>query len=57
MAKEKAHTDRRGWFARWRERRTRSKLRATEITRRLYDERSRDAEREARTGSFHGGGG
>ncbi|MGZ4181280.1 MAG: hypothetical protein ACXVUL_11450 [Solirubrobacteraceae bacterium] len=57
MAKEKAHTDKRGWFAHWRERRTRSKLRANEITRRLYDERSSDAEREARTRGYCGGGG
>ena len=57
MAKDKTDSDRRSWFARLRERRTRSKLRATEITRRLYDERSRDAEREARTGGYHGGGG
>ena len=30
MAKEKAESDGRGWFARWRERRARNKLRATE---------------------------
>jgi hypothetical protein len=39
MAKEKADSDKRGWFARWRERRKQSKLRASEIERRLYDAR------------------
>ena len=57
MAKEKADSDRRGWFSRWRERRARSKLRANEITRRLYDERSSEAEREARTRGYGPGGG
>jgi hypothetical protein len=41
MAKEKADSDRRGWFARWRERRARSKQRASEMTNRMYEERHR----------------
>ena len=48
MAKEQPGSDKGGWFARWRERRRRNKMRANEITRRLYDERSTDAERNAR---------
>jgi hypothetical protein len=39
MAKEKADSDKRGWFARWRERRKQSKLRASERQRRVYEER------------------
>jgi len=51
MAKEKADGDKRGWFARWRERRARNKLRASGIGRRAYDARSKDEERIARGGS------
>src|SRR5579862_5983203 len=32
MAKEKADSDKGSWFARWRERRTRNKLRASEMS-------------------------
>ena len=42
MAKEKADSDSRGWFARWRERRKQSKLRAGEIKSRVRDARLRD---------------
>jgi len=56
MAKEKAHSDRRGWFDRWRERRAHNKLRASEMRRRAYDARSKDEERIARTGGGPGGG-
>ena len=38
MAKEKADSDEQGWFARWRERRGRNKLRATEMGHRVYDD-------------------
>ena len=56
MAKEKAESDGRGWFARWRERRARNKLRATEMGRRAYDARSKDEERIARHCGGPGGG-
>lgn len=39
MAKAKADSDKRGWFARWRERRARNKQRASEIAARIYEER------------------
>jgi hypothetical protein len=39
MAKEKADSDKRGWFARWRERRKQNKLRASERQRRAYEGR------------------
>jgi len=48
MAKEKADSNKRGWFARWRERRARSKLRADGISRRLYGEDATGAERHAK---------
>ena len=57
MAKEKADSDKRGWFARWRERRARSKLRADGISRRAYEKKSADAERYARTPPPFGPGG
>lgn len=57
MAEEKADSDKQGWFARWRERRRRKKLRASEIEHRMYDQRFRDEERNARVGSGGGGGG
>jgi hypothetical protein len=50
MAKEKADSSKRGWLARWRERRALSKLRADEVTRRRYNEYSAEAERRARVG-------
>jgi hypothetical protein len=37
MAKEKTDSNKQGWFARWRERRKQSKLRAGERQRRAYD--------------------
>lgn len=54
MAKEKAESDKRGWFARWRERRTRSKQRAGEMTNRLHEDRNRVAERGWRAGAGPG---
>jgi hypothetical protein len=45
MAKKRADSDRRGWFARWR---ARSKQRADGISRRVYGESSTGAERHAR---------
>jgi hypothetical protein len=42
MAKEKADTNKQGWLARWRERRKRNKLRASEIERRAFDARHKD---------------
>jgi len=54
MAKEKADSDKQGWFARWRERRRRKKLRASEIEHRMYDQRARDEERMG--GGGPGGG-
>ena len=57
MAKEKADSDKRGWFARWRERRAQSKLRASEIERRAYDARSKDAQRAGRASRHAGTGG
>ena len=62
MAKEKADSDKRGWFARWRERRASSKQRASETTHRMYEQRNRDAERQERAGGppvppFGGGAG
>jgi hypothetical protein len=59
MAKEKTDTNKQGWFARWRERRARSKQRASEMTHRMSEERNRDAERVGRgrgPGPFAGGG-
>jgi hypothetical protein len=51
MAKEeKAGSDKRGWFARWRERRAQSRLRASGIALREHDARSNDVERAARYG-------
>jgi hypothetical protein len=51
MAKEeKADSDKRGWFARWRERRAQSKLRASEIELREYETRRNDEQRAARYG-------
>jgi hypothetical protein len=52
MGKGKADGDKQGWFARWRERRKRNKLRASEIGRRVSDARSKGKEGFAR----HGGG-
>ena len=52
MAKEKADGDKRGWFARWRERRAWNKSRQGDIGRRYQDARSNDAARDAK----HGGG-
>ena len=56
MAKEKADSDKRGWFARWRERRERNKLRASEITNRMYEARYRGTGSE-KGGPGGGGGG
>jgi hypothetical protein len=50
MAKEKADSNKRGWFARWRERRARNKLREGDIGRRAFDARSKDDARVARQG-------
>ena len=50
MAKEKADTNKQGWLARWRERRKRNKLRASEIERRAFDARHKDQERIAKSG-------
>jgi hypothetical protein len=47
MAKEKADSNKRSWFARWRERRARSKLRADGISRRSYGQDAASAERHA----------
>jgi hypothetical protein len=57
MAKEKADSDKRGWFARWRERRAQSKLRASEIEHRAYDARSKDEQRPERPVGTRGYGG
>ena len=57
MAKEKADSDKGGWFARWRERRARSKQRTDGISRRLYGEDAAGAERHARTRGPYGSGG
>jgi hypothetical protein len=51
MAKEKADSDKRRWFARWRERRAQSKLHASEIERRVHDARSKDDQRPGRQGT------
>ena len=51
MAKEKADGDKRGWFARWRERRAWNKRRQGDVGRRAYDARTKDDLRK------HGGGG
>ena len=56
MAKEKADSDKRGWFARWRERRARSKLRASEIQRSRDEQDAKNIERQARTGGGYGPG-
>jgi hypothetical protein len=45
MAKEKAASAKQGRFARWRDRRRRNKLRASEMEHRMYAERFRDGER------------
>jgi hypothetical protein len=51
MAKEEeADRDKRGWFARWRERRAQSKLRASEIEHRATEGRRNDEQRAARYG-------
>jgi hypothetical protein len=50
MAKEKADSDTRGWFARWRERRKQSKLRAGQRQRRLDDAESGGEQWAARHG-------
>jgi hypothetical protein len=47
---EEADSDKRGWFARWRERRAQSKLRASEIARRETEGRRNDEQRAARYG-------
>lgn len=57
MAKEKADSDKRGWFARWRERRAQSKLRASDIERGAHDARSKDALRVERAGRHFPGAG
>ena len=57
MAKEKADSDKRGWFARWRERRAPSRQRADGISRRLYGEHAAGSERDARTRPYGPGGG
>jgi hypothetical protein len=60
MAKEKADSDKRGWFARWRERRALKKQRAiesaSEMEHRMYEQRNTDAERQGRAGGPRGGG-
>ena len=48
MAKQKADTDKQGWFARWRERRARKNQRAIEIKNRMYEDRNRMYEERAR---------
>ena len=48
MAKEKAESDKPGWFARWRERRAWNKQREGNIGRRAYDARSKERERAAK---------
>jgi hypothetical protein len=48
MAKEKADSSKRGWFARWRERRAQSKQRADGVSRRLYGQDAAGAERHAK---------
>jgi hypothetical protein len=56
MAKEeKADSDKRGWFARWRERRAWNKSRQGDIGRRYQDALSKDALRDAKR--ERGGGG
>jgi hypothetical protein len=58
MAKEeKADSDKRGWFARWRERRAWNKSRQGDIGRRYHDALSKDALRDAPRGGRGGGGG
>jgi hypothetical protein len=57
MAKEKADSNKRGWFARWRERRAQSKRRADGISRRRYGESSAGAQRYARERPPWSGGG
>jgi hypothetical protein len=42
MAKPNADSDKRSWFARWRERRRRNKLRASEMEHRVYAERLKE---------------
>jgi hypothetical protein len=57
MAKEKADSDKRGRFARWRERRReRKKVRGSDIERRAFAARAADEERIARSGGPGGGG-
>jgi hypothetical protein len=42
MTKENADSAKQGWFARWRERRRRNKLRASEMEHRVYQERAKE---------------
>jgi hypothetical protein len=57
MGKEKADSDKRGRFARWRERgRERKKVRGSDIERRAFASRAADEERIARSGGPGGGG-
>jgi hypothetical protein len=49
MAREKADTNKKGWFARWRERPRSSTLRASELERRAFDARQKDQERIAKS--------
>ena len=55
MAKEKAESDKPGWFARWRERRTQKQLRASERRARLDDAHSKGEQYAARHGPPPGG--
>jgi hypothetical protein len=55
MAKEKADNDKQGWFARWRERRARSRQRASGISKRMYDEKLKPGP-SAGAGAPQGGG-
>jgi len=57
MGKGKADGDKRGRFARWRERRrARKKVRGSDIERRAFAARAADEERIARSGGPGGGG-
>jgi hypothetical protein len=52
MAKEKADSDKPGWFARWRERRAWNKQREGNIGRRAHDARSEERARAAKHGGI-----
>jgi hypothetical protein len=57
MAKEKADSDKPGWFARWREWRAWNKRRQGDVGRRAYDARTKGDDLRKHGGGGYGGGG